>query len=142
MNSATAVLILIVIVLVLVILWVISNWKVFKKAGKPGWAFLVPFYNGWTLAKIGSRPAWWGLIASLAYGGGKLDSHGQSVSSTEIAITSSIFAISFVFYLVICVGVAKNFGKSKMFGLLLALLPFIGFPILAFGSSVYKPVKN
>ena len=34
-------------------------WKVFTKAGKPGWAAIVPFYNTYTMLEIAGRPGWW-----------------------------------------------------------------------------------
>ncbi len=127
-----------IIVLGLLIFWLISNWKLFQKAGKPGWASIIPFYNGWTLAKIDSKPAWWGIIGSFAFGGSRLNSNNHSVSKNALLVFSVVYIISFVFYFLICLGVAKNFGKSTAFGWLLGFLPFIGLPILAFGPATYK----
>ena len=42
-----------------VIAVVAAFWRVFTKAGEPGWAVLVPFYNIIVLLKIIGRPWWW-----------------------------------------------------------------------------------
>ena len=44
---------------------VVSMWKVFEKAGKPGWAAIVPVYNGWVMAEIAGKPGWWGIVPLL-----------------------------------------------------------------------------
>ena len=36
-----------IFVLPLIIVEIIALWKLFKKAGKPGWASIVPFNNDW-----------------------------------------------------------------------------------------------
>ena len=51
--------------LAIVVLYLISYWKLFTKAGKPGWACLVPVYNNYTLAEIGGKPGWMGIVAGL-----------------------------------------------------------------------------
>ena len=33
------------IILALVVLQIVSQWKLFTKAGKPGWASIIPFYS-------------------------------------------------------------------------------------------------
>jgi Family of unknown function (DUF5684) len=85
-----------------------SFWKLFTKAGEPGWASLVPIYNMIVLLKISSMPWWWVLLACIAQ-----------------------FIIPFK--------LAANFGKGVGFAVGLLLLPFIFFPMLAFGSAQYRP---
>jgi len=41
---------------------IIGGWKMFEKAGHPGWAILIPFYNAYILLKIAGRPGWWLLL--------------------------------------------------------------------------------
>jgi len=43
----------------LIILAIIGYWKLFTKAGKPGWAAFVPFYSTYIMLKLSGRPAWW-----------------------------------------------------------------------------------
>ena len=56
----------IVFMLAIIVFMIICQWKVFAKAGKPGWACLVPIYNIIVLLDIINKPAWW-LILMLKY---------------------------------------------------------------------------
>lgn len=103
------------IVLVLFVLWVffiVAMWTVFEKANQPGWAAIVPFYNIYVLLKVVGRPGWW---LALMFVPGVV---------TVIAI-------------VVMIDLAKAFGKRGVFAVLLILLPFVGWPILAFGEVRY-----
>ena len=91
-------------------------WKVFTKAGKPGWAAIIPIYNIIVLLEIAGKPLWWILLFL-------------------IPIVNLIMAI------LVGIAVARNFGKSDGFGIGLALLSFIFYPILGFGSAQYQGVK-
>ena len=87
-------------------------WKVFTKAGQPGWGVLVPIYNFYLMTKIAQRPAWW-LILMF------------------IPVVNIIAAV------VLSMDIAKHFGKGAGFGVGLAFLGFIFYPILGFGSAQY-----
>ena len=89
-----------------------SLWKVFTKAGQPGWACLVPIYNYFIMCKIAGKPGWWVLLMFIPF-------------------------VNFVIAFIICIGIAEKFGKGAGFGIGLALLGFIFFPILAFGDATY-----
>lgn len=99
----------------LVILYVAGMWKTFLKAGQPGWAAIVPFYNLWIMIKIAGRPGWWFLLFLIPF-------------------------VNIVAVFVVAIDVAKNFGKSTGFGVGLALLGFIFYPILGFGDARYQGV--
>jgi len=121
-SSSFAVLVpgLAVPLLALLVLYIAAYWKVFEKAGRPGWAALVPFYNSYTLIKIAGRPGWWLLLFFIP-------------------------VINFLLLLVISIDVAKAFGKTVGFGFGLWILSFIFYPILGFGSAVYNgpaPARN
>lgn len=88
-------------------------WKVFVKAGKPGWACLIPIYNIVVLLEIVGRPIWW-LILLI------------------IPIVSLVVAI------IVSIDMAKSFGKGTGFGIGLALLGPIFYPILGFGDARYQ----
>lgn len=90
-----------------------SLWKVFVKAGHPGWAAIIPIYNAYILCKIAGKPGWWILLLLIPL-------------------------VSIVIVILIMIEVAKNFGKGAGFGVGLALLGFIFFPILAFGDAKYQ----
>jgi hypothetical protein len=92
---------------------VASMWKVFTKAGEPGWASIVPIYNIIVLLKIAQKPGWW-LVLMLIPG--------------VNAIVGIILALS----------LAKSFGRGAGFGVGLAFLPMIFYPVLAFGDSRYS----
>ena len=46
---------------------VVSMWKLFKKAGKEGWAALIPIYNTVVLLQIIGRPVWWILLMLIPF---------------------------------------------------------------------------
>jgi hypothetical protein len=104
---------LILIVLAFALFMLVSYWKVFVKAGQPGWGIFIPIYNIYLVLKIAGKPGWW-LILYL------------------IPLVNIVIAI------IVCIGIAKNFGKDAAFGLGLAFLGFIFYPILAFGSAQYQ----
>jgi hypothetical protein len=93
-------------------LMIASMWKVFTKAGKPGWAAIVPIYNLVVLIEIIRKPMWW-------------------IAMFFIPFVSLIFAI------LMYVELAKAFGKGGGFAAGLILLSPIFFPILAFGGAQY-----
>lgn len=113
--------IIIIVALAVVIFMIISMWKVFEKAGKPGWAAIIPIYSSIVLAEIAGKPIWMGLIMSLG---------------AIIPVVGPIASI--VFSVIVSLGVAENFNKSQGFGVGLALLGFIFYPMLAFGDATYK----
>ncbi len=107
------------LILLIVILLIVSLWKIFTKAGKPGWASIVPIYNSWVLAEIGGKPGWWGLLMLIPY--------------------VNIVIAFYLYYLL-----AKSFGKGAGYAIGMILLPFIFLPMLAFGDDKYQgpPVDN
>ena len=99
--------------LVVGLISLVSIWKVFTKAGKPGWAAIVPIYNMVVLLEIVGKPLWW------------------------IALMFVPFA-NFVVTVLIYVELAKVFGKGVGFAIGLLLFGPIFFAILAFGSATYQ----
>ncbi|HEY5450039.1 MAG TPA: DUF5684 domain-containing protein [Polyangia bacterium] len=96
------------------VLMIAAMWKVFTKAGKPGWAAIVPIYNIIVLLQIAGKPVWWIILFF-------------------IPIVSLIIAI------LTYVALAERFGKGGGFAVGLVLLGPIFFPILGFGSAQYRP---
>ena len=92
-----------------------SIWKAFEKAGEPGWASIVPFYNMYVMCRMGGKPGWWFLLMF-------------------IPIVGIIVAV------LVSIGIAENFGKGAGFGLGLAFLGFIFWPILGFGDAKFRGV--
>ena len=107
-----------IISLVLCVFVLVCMWIVFRKAGKPGWAAIVPFYNLYVLFEIT-----WGS--------------GMRFLLLLIPIYNIILSIQTQ------VRLAKAFGKSGGFAAGLVFLPYIFIPLLAFGKETYQgvPVK-
>lgn len=112
-SGAAPSLIVIIIYFAVIILVLAGVWKMFKKAGRPGWGALIPIYNTILMLEIAKRPIWWIILFF-------------------IPIANFIVAI------LVCIDLAKNFGKSTGFGLGIAFLPFIFIPILGFGDAKYQ----
>src|SRR5260370_1691652 len=91
--------------LALIVLLIVGMWRVFEKAGQPGWAAIVPIYNSYILCKIAGKPGWWVLL-----------------------ILPPI--VNFVILLLITLQVSRNFGKTQGFPIGLCLLPLAFYPIL------------
>ena len=100
-----------IIMMVMGLVAVIGMWKVFVKAGVPGWHSLIPILNIYDLCKIGLR-----------------DSVGL------FTVLSILLPIVLIYP---CLKIAKAFGKGTGFGILLFLFSFIGYPILGFGDAEY-----
>jgi len=98
--------------LVIAIVSVIAMWKAFTKAGKPGWAAIVPIYNIVVMIEISGRPMW------------------------NIAMMFVPFA-NIVFAFFIYIDFAKSFGKDAGFGVGMLLLGIVFWPLLAFGDAQY-----
>lgn len=88
-------------------------WKTFTKAGKPGWAAIVPIYNLIVMLDIAGKPLWW-IILFL------------------IPLVNLIIAI------LVSIAIAEKFGKGAGFGIGLAFLGIIFYPILGFGDATYR----
>jgi len=99
--------------LIIVVLEIVGVWKIFTKAGQPGWAAIIPFYNYWVMLKIVGRPGWWLILFFIPI--------------VNIAIA-----------LIVLNDLSKSFGKSVGFTIGLIFLSFIFFPILGFGSDLYR----
>ena len=121
---------LLVIVAVVVIL--VAKVKVFKKAGKPGWAAIVPFYSDWVLCEISELEKWFFalMIAPTIVSLLGLD------ALTSIAVIAGLAGSFFCNY-----NIALKFKKDGIaYGLGLTLLPIIFYPILGFGKSEFENV--
>jgi hypothetical protein len=99
--------------LVVGVVMIIAMWKVFSKAGQPGWAAIIPIYNLYILCKVAGRPGWWLLLMLIPL-------------------------VNFIIIIILSIDIAKNFGKGVGFGLGLAILGVIFWPILGFGSAQYQ----
>jgi hypothetical protein len=99
------------------VLQIAAMWKTFVKAGKPGWASIIPIYNTIVILEIAGRPLWWFLLFL-------------------IPIVNIIIAF------IVMIDFAESFGKGFGFALGLIFLPFIFFPILAWGDAQYQGPRS
>jgi Family of unknown function (DUF5684) len=99
--------------LLIALLVIVAMWKVFTKAGRPGWAAIIPIYNMYVWCKIVGRPGWWVILMLIPL-------------------------VNIIVGIVVCIDMAKSFGKGAGFGIGIALLGIIFLPILGFGSAQYQ----
>jgi hypothetical protein len=105
-------------VLAVIVVVVVGMWKMFEKAGQPGWAAIVPFYNIWILLKIAGRPGWWLILFFIPI-------------------------VSIIITIVVAIDIAKAFGQGAAFGFFLNFLfGGIGYLILGFGNYSYRGPQN
>src|SRR6266478_1107054 len=102
-----------IIALLIALLVIVAMWKVFTKAGQPGWASIIPIYNLYIWCKIVGRPWWWILLMLIPF-------------------------VNFIILIILMIDLAKSFGKGVGFGIGLLLLGVIFAPILGFGSAQYQ----
>lgn len=99
--------------LAVVVYLIVTIWRIFEKAGQPGWAALIPIYNTYVLLKVVNRPWWWLLLMLIPL-------------------------VNIVIWIIVALDLAKVFGKSTVFGVVgLILFTPVGYGILAFGSAKY-----
>lgn len=104
----------IVIGLIAGILVIVSLWMIFKKAGKPGWASIVPIYNIIVFIQVAGLPLWYLVLLIIPF--------------------ANIYAIFKIY-----IELAHKFGKSTGFGVLTVFFSEICLPILAFDkNATYK----
>ena len=109
-----------VFVLVLVAFLIICQWKIFTKAGQPGWAVLIPFYNLYVYTQVIKRPKWWMLL----------------YFSSIIPVVGGLVVL--VISIIDTHRLSTSFGKGGGFTAGLIFLGIIFYPILAFGSAEYQ----
>ncbi len=101
----------IVLALLIAVALIVAEWKIFTKAGKPGWAIFVPIYSTIVLLQIVGKPWWWLFLMSL------------------LPVVFGVWVINLL---------AKSFGKTTGFTLGLLFLSPIFLCILGFGKAEYK----
>ena len=96
------------IIVVIIVAW----WKVFEKAGKPGWAAIIPIYNVIVILEIVGKPIWWLVLLLIPF-------------------------VNIVILIIVYHELSKSFGKDALFTIGLILLGIIFVPILGFGDAQY-----
>jgi hypothetical protein len=112
--------ILVIVYIAVIVFEIAALWKVFVKAGQPGWAAIIPIYNLYILLKVIGRPWWWLLLF---------------VVGVIVPFVGWILLI--VVGIIIAIDLAKSFAKSSGFAVGLFFLNFLFIPILGFGEAQY-----
>lgn len=99
-------------IVALIVFLIVAEWKVYTKAGQPGWAVLIPIYNFYVLLKIVGKPGWWLLLMLVPL----------------VNIVIGIYVIHLL---------SKSFGQGTGFTFGLIFLSFIFYPILGYGGAKY-----
>jgi len=97
----------------LIVLIFVGLWKVFEKAGKPGWAAIIPIYNLYVLVKVSGNAWYWFALFFVP-------------------------VINFFATLKVSIDIAGKFNKGILFGLGLTFISFIFYPLLGFGGYQYN----
>ncbi len=108
---------MIVIYLIILVVAVVAQWKIFTKAGKPGWHSIIPFLNLYDLFEISGFNGWMFLILLVP-------------------------CVGEIFLYVVYWKLAQAFGKGTGFGIGMILLTPIFMLLLAFGDAKYVGVKK
>lgn len=102
-----------VVISVLVCLLILSaTWRIFTKAGRPGWYALIPVYNVYVMLQIVKKPTWLTLLFFIPY-------------------------LQLIPQIIISIELGKAFGKSAAFSTIFILILPLGYFIIAFDDSKY-----
>lgn len=107
--------------LAIAVFFIAVYWRIFEKAGQPGWAALIPIYNTIVMLKVAKLSPWLIFVFLLGL----------------IPVVGAIIVC--IFSLIIAIKLGTAFGRSGGFIVGLILLPIIFMPILAFGDSRWIP---
>jgi len=111
MNGILTALFFLVFIAIFVVA-IAGMWKMFEKAGQPGWGCLIPIYNIVLMVRIAGKPDIWILFMLIPL-------------------------VNLVFSILLAIEIAKRFGQGTGFGIGLILLPIVFYPILGFGDARY-----
>jgi hypothetical protein len=101
-----------IIPLAIVVLMIASIWKIFTKAGQPGWAAIIPIYNIIVLLKIVNKPIWWIVLFLIPI-------------------------VNIVVMIMVINALSKAFGKSVGYTIGLIFLGIVFYPMLAFSDAQF-----
>jgi hypothetical protein len=99
--------------LAIAVVMIAALWKIFVKAGEPGWAAIIPIYNAIVILKIVGRPMWWIILFLIPF-------------------------VNLIMFFIIAFDLAKVFGKGAGFALGMIFLGPIFYPILAWSDAKYQ----
>jgi hypothetical protein len=103
----------VIVYLAVIVIEIAALWRIFEKAGAPGWAAVIPIYNAYVVLKIVGRPVWWLLLFFIPL-------------------------VNLIFEIIVANDLSKSFGRRSAFTVGLVLLSPIFIPILGFGGARYS----
>ncbi|MGJ4747416.1 DUF5684 domain-containing protein [Leptospira sp. SA-E8] len=109
-GSGIGLIITAIVYLAIIGVMLVSLWKIFEKAGKPGWAGIIPIYNLYVLMEIVGRPGWWFILFFIP-------------------------CVGIIISILVAIDLAKSFGKTAGYAVLFIFA--VGYPILAFSDAKY-----
>lgn len=98
--------------IIVTVIAIVGKWKVYEKAGKPGWAALIPIYTWIVMLEIIGKPLWWIILFFIP-------------------------CVNIIFIIWTLNLMSKSYGQSEGFTVGLLFLGFIFWPILGFGNYPY-----
>jgi len=108
---------IIITYLLVILILIVAQWRIFEKAGQPGWACIIPIYGTLVLLRIIGKPWWWLLMMIIPF----------------VNIIYAIWAVNLL---------SKSFGKSEGYTVGMIFLPFIFYPMLGFGSAEHQGAQS
>ena len=130
-----------------VILQYVAMWKIFAKAGEPGWKSLIPLYNGHVLYKLCWKPVYYWLTVILAvpvcilvtvWSAAMMMGEASIGFSTLVwTVYSAYVILALVWSVKQYIYLARAFGYGGAFAIGLVLMPVVFLLILAFGGATY-----
>ncbi len=123
--------------LVLTILAIAGYWKIFEKAGRPGWFAVIPYLNEHERYNIAWPSQIWLFWVYLLLNVAEAVFSGGTFQANAI-LTNILFCLWMIVRFPLCIALAKSFGKSNAFGIGLWLADFVFAPMLGFGPDAYK----
>ena len=94
------------------VFYIATMWKIYTKAGQPGWAAIIPIYNAVVLHRMVGKPVWWVLLYFVPI-------------------------VNIVIGIIVTHALSLSFGKAVGFTLGLIFLGFIFYPVLAWSDAQY-----
>ena len=105
--------VLIIVYIAIIVAVIAGIWKAFEKAGAPGWAAIIPFYNIWVMLEIVGRPGWWLILYFIPF-------------------------VNIIVQIIVSLELARSFGKGIGFGIGVIIFPYVFYLILGFGDAQYE----
>jgi len=109
-----AALLFILIGLAFTALWIAGAWKMFEKAGQPGWGILVPIYNLLLIVRIAGSPDWMFILLLIP-------------------------GVNIVAHIFVSLELGKRFSRGAAFTIGLIFIPAVFYALIGFSSDQYTP---